>query len=327
MLRKDLVVRVFVPITVALIGSGAFAWYVNSTLNITVLDEVTKLPVSDATVTIEDSSSVHLTKLSGTDGVVMFKKPDIKIPVRISVRKTGYDVYQADANSEQDPKLRDIRLHRSSVIREHWTRRKEIGTDGTGTATFSFHTLIGVGNGYRWKLKSDSVIEVYEAGNKKIKAVNAKEFFNNKLPLLQIEKNAGIIAVGNASCEGNTADEGIRARKRADVIRDSIQEKFSNGVYQLILGKYQDDGCSSKNPEETLPQRSIIVITFSDATENLDLEKATEDAFSKALADPEFKENLHGLFLDKSKSPLTRDLDIHKYTCFDLAVSPPDCKK
>jgi hypothetical protein len=316
-------IKTFVPIGVALISTGAFAWYTNSTLNITVLDEVTKLPVSDAHVTIEDSSSVHLTKISGTDGVVMFKKPDIKIPVHISVIKTGYDVYQVDANSEEDPKLRNVRLHKSAG----WTKIEKKGSDGMGTATFSFHTLIGVGNGYRWKFKSDSTIEVYEAGNKKIKTGSAKEFFNNKLPLLQIEKNVGIIAVGNASCEGNTADEGVRARKRADVIRDSIQEKFSNRVYQLILGKYQDDRCSSKNPEDTLPQRSIIVITFSDATESLDLEKATEDAFTKALVDPEFKKNLHGLFLDKSKSPLRRDLDIHKYTCFDLAVSPPDCNK
>lgn len=326
------------------VGSLAFAWS-NSRLNVKVVDKETKSPLPGVEVTISKiDGSDSQTQTSDTYGMAILSRPDFKVPIKVSVpEKSGYASYDAFINSSaENSKLTDIQLEKKQISPPYppfppplppvdpvWnppTIKK--GSDGKGgSANFSFHTLIGVGHDYRWKIGSDSEIEVLDEGNKK-SPIKAKDFFKTKIAHLVVDKKAGIIAVGNASCEGNIEEEGKRARKRANVIRDSIQETFSNNMLQLILGKYDDDRCSSKNTEETLPQRSIIIITFSDATENLDKEKAAKDAFAKALADPEFINNLRNkLFFDKSKSPLTRDLDIAKYSCFYLAASPPDCKK
>ncbi|WP_310430175.1 hypothetical protein [Chamaesiphon sp. VAR_48_metabat_135_sub] len=325
----------------AISGGGTFAWFAwsNSRLPVRVIDKVTKLAVSDVNVTIGNKNGLQTLK-SNTFGEIIFIKPDFSIPVDVLVPENSvHSHYKASVQSAEDSRLTEIELDTKKTppfppppppVRDPVWNPPIIktGSDGKGgSANFSFYTLIGVGNDYRWKIGSESEIEVLEEGNKK-SLINAKDFFNTKIAHLVIDKKAGIIAVGNASCEGNIEEEGKRARKRANVIRDSIQETFSNGVLQLILGKYNDDRCSSKNTNETLTQRSIIIITFSDPTENLDKEKAAKDAFAKALADPEFTNNLRNkLFFDKSKSPLTRDLDIAKYSCFYLAASPPDCKK
>jgi hypothetical protein len=308
------------------------------TLNITVLDNANNSPVSDAVVNIKDEDSMNLSKHSGVDGIVIFEKQDLKPPIVVTASKNGYENYIAKVRSEKDDMLKSIRLKKLTqadgkkkddspqipTADNGWSKTEKIGKDAQGgSANFNFYSLISDGDKHRWKFESDSQVVIE---NKRF--MQASLFFKKKLRSLEdrIQKDDNLIAVGNASCEGDSTKEGKRARNRADMIYRSIQENLSNKAYRLILGKYQDGACSEKKPDVTISQRSIIVITFNQATPGLNKTEATKDAFREVLKDPEFKKNLYGHFRDKEDSPLSRELDIDKYACFELGVSPPECR-
>jgi hypothetical protein len=330
--KKIWLFKVMVPIAVALIGvPNIFPTLIPDNkmpINITIVDDKTLQSVSDAEITIQDSSSIHLNERSDTNGVAMIPKQDLKPPIKISIKKNGYAPYSAFISSQNDSKLKDIRLHKLPTKNSNvdtWTKINEIGQDKNGrTAEFTFHTLIGSAQVYGWKFASDSKIDIDDGKMKHFES--ASEFLEVKLANLEIDRNAELIVVGNASCEGNSLEEGLRAKSRAKTMTNSIKSIFQNNTYQLILGKYQDSQCSGKNPEKTFPQRSVIFIALTNKDINLNIEEATKNAFEKATKDLRFKSSIYGYSESGSKNTLVRSININKYTCFSLDSSPTDCK-
>jgi hypothetical protein len=340
-LNKILLACLFFAVFIPAVGWALSLGKKPDTLNMTVVDKDTNSPVPNVEIKLKDAGSTQLSTHSGDDGIAMIEGQSFKPPINIKALKEGYENYNENVNSDKDSMLRNIRLVKKSGGKVNpppetpspspsqsppfsWKPVEKIGEDSKGgSAKFIFHTLIGVGDGHRWKFESDSKID-----SKGKEVQKANDFLKEKLKELVLAKEASLVAVGNASCEGDSEKEGVRARNRADVIFNSIQATLPNKPYRLILGKYKDDKCSGKNPESTMFQRSIIVISFTEATKDLDKTEAAKDAFRKVSQDPEFKEGLYGHFKDKEDSPLGSklDLDIDKYTCFELANSPPPCK-
>ncbi len=335
--NKIFLICLFLAVFIPAVGWALSLGKKPDMINMTVVDNDNS-PLRDVEIKLKDAGSTQLSTHSGNDGIAIIEGQYLKPPINIKAYKKGYENYNQNVNSEKDSMLRNIRLVKKnekvpqpespspsqSPPVSVWKPVEKTGEDSKGgSAKFIFHTLIGVGDGHRWKFESDS-----QVNSKEKEIQKANEFFNEKLKELVIDKEASLVAVGNASCEGDSVKEGVRARNRADVIFKSIQETLPNKAYRLILGKYKDDKCPGKSSESTMFQRSIIVISFTDATKDLDKTEAAKDAFRKVAQDPAFKEGLYGHFKDKEDSPLGSklDLDIDKYTCFELANSPPPCK-
>jgi len=211
-----------------------------------------------------------------------------------------------------------------STNNEDWYLTPPVkGKDDSGNeATFEFYTLIGVNHDYGWEFGS---WETIQDGLNKL-SMNANKFLDLKLNQrgmkYRIENASDIISVGVASCEGYKQTEEARAEKRAKVIRRSVEpiaKTIKGNLYLLLLGQYSDESCPAKSPEETLVQRSVIIIGVVQKDQNVNLKQAVRSAMSNLVRDQKIKQSVEKLFQDPSRSPLGV-LKPDKYTLFDLKV-------
>ncbi|PZO40863.1 MAG: hypothetical protein DCF19_11180 [Pseudanabaena frigida] len=214
---------------------------------------------------------------------------------------------------------------------EKWIRKfgdwfvieKIEGKDENGNkATFEFYTLFGVNNDYGWEFGSWERIQ----DGIKNQSIDAEKFLFSKLNQAgmkqRIENSSDIISVGVASCEGSQREEERRAENRAKIIRrsvESIANTTRGELSLLLLGQYDDNSCSAKSPNDTLPQRSIIIIGVVQKDQNVNLKQAVRSAMGNVSRNKNLKRELDKLFRDPSRSPLG-SLKLGKYSLFDLRI-------
>ncbi len=94
-----------------------------------------------------------------------------------------------------------------------------------------------------------------------------------------------IISVGTASCEGNLAEEELRASQRAQQIQLVAKKIFRNvrsveGYRLLNLGQFRRSGCQA-NQDLTSYQRSVIIIGVRNKTPGVNVDEALRDRLEK----------------------------------------------
>jgi eukaryotic-like serine/threonine-protein kinase len=222
------------------------------------------------------------------------------------------------------PRIGSITFYQPSPGRlGEWFKFIKLGKDSNSKqATFEFYTLLGVNHDYGWKLASWELIQ----DGVKNTVEDADSFLRYKLNEQGIKSRirgaSDVISVGVASCEGHRREEEQRATMRAKVIRravESIAETTSGESRILLLGQYDDENCSVKSQNQTLPQRSIIIIGVTQKDPDVNMGQALKDAVRSAAHNESLQRDLSKYFRNPDRTPLGA-LDPDKYSLFNLKV-------
>jgi eukaryotic-like serine/threonine-protein kinase len=138
---------------------------------------------------------------------------------------------------------------------------------------------------YRWhKTSSDTVTLGNNSPPKLVKDLKADL---EKIGITKIMDNPNqIIAIGMASCEGDTLQEEMRALDRAKTIRNDLSKViFDVADYPILnLGQYKKDSCSKKI-EDNAFQRSMIIVGIRRQSPGLVMNEALHARLSKISKD------------------------------------------
>jgi eukaryotic-like serine/threonine-protein kinase len=148
-------------------------------------------------------------------------------------------------------------------------------------ATFSFESLL---TKYTWEYgKIDTLSDGVKGG-----ILAEKEIIEElSHPVLSenIKNSQVVIAVGLASCEGETTMENRRASQRAKVIKNALQKLDSKPpgetIYVLELGQYKTSECPSSNSTNTELQRRLLIIRVTRKDDDVDLEQALKNVINR----------------------------------------------
>jgi hypothetical protein len=140
-------------------------------------------------------------------------------------------------------------------------------------------------NEYAWdfgetnKLKNVVTNEVFDAKQKLLQTLSRPEENDD------IVQAQNLIAVGIASCEGDTKIEEERSEKRASLIYDALSElpnRPQGNTYKLLLGKYTEANCLKQSQFQKLAQRKLVIISVQEKDNNVNLRSALKDAMKIA---------------------------------------------
>jgi predicted lactoylglutathione lyase len=189
-------------------------------------------------------------------------------------------------------------------------------------ATFEFYTLIGVNHNYGWKFNSSEMIQ----DNIKFQSIEAEKFLATKFSQAgikqRLENAKDVISVGVASCEGFQRIEERRAEIRAKIIRRALEQTNINikgELPLLMLGQYKDENCPKGSPQDTLEQRSIILIGVTNKEPGVNLDQSLRNAMNNIEKNTELKKDLENYLNSSNTSPLG-SLLLKKYSLFKIQI-------
>jgi eukaryotic-like serine/threonine-protein kinase len=138
---------------------------------------------------------------------------------------------------------------------------------------------------YRWHKTSSDMVTL--GNNSPPKLVKNLRDDLEKIGITKIMDNPNqIIAIGMASCEGDTLQEEMRALDRAKTIRNDLSKVIFNVAdYPILnLGQYKKDNCSTKI-EDNAFQRSMIIVGIRRQSPGLVMNEALHARLSKISKD------------------------------------------
>jgi hypothetical protein len=268
--------------------------------------------VGNASVTLESNGKKGQSFPTNIQGRVTFKVKSSDICSKVVVAHQAYKEKVLESEP-LIPNCYDIIATPEILI----TKKKVIPDpppiveedDNHKKATFNFESLL---TQYTWEFEKVNTLSNGVKGG----ILAEKEIIQElSHPVLNedIKNSQAIIAVGLASCEGETKTENRRASLRAKVIKSALQKLDSKPrgetIYVLELGQYKTSDCNSTNTE--LQRRLLIIrVTRKDDVINL------KQALRKVVDRDEIREWLLPYLLGKRKpSPLKgENIDASNYS-------------
>ena len=163
------------------------------------------------------------------------------------------------------------------------------GTDKNGkSANFLFFVLT---QEIKWVCKSNNRVI---SGQREIDFAAGLDEEAGLSRLAQFDFRTKLISVGMASIEGDSGDEYIRARRRAETINGWLKSKLSETNRKLLilnLGKYkgriEKEGITNGRGRcaggaESEKQRRVLIIAVDEAEPGINLKEALQNGWRKA---------------------------------------------
>lgn len=164
--------------------------------------------------------------------------------------------------------------------RSEWERSEGVGVDKNNRrAKLKIHVL---SKEFVWEYaKWDSII-FYDKPEDFIKHLQS--------PGLQADMSRAVslVAIGAASVEGTLGTEEERADRRANQMIVWLREgvETSQRLYTLNLGKYRAPSVAGAPPEQTAPQRRVVLVSTTFEEPGVDLRQALADELGRNAAFP-----------------------------------------